>query len=74
MHSKKNWMGCCPASPPASLISLVSQFFARFLPTLGAALIAILLGMLLGNTLLNRPGLSQGTKFSENGSWNTPSY
>jgi len=38
---------------------------ARLLPTLGAALIAILLGMLLGNTLLNRPELGQGTKFSE---------
>ena len=37
----------------------------RFLPTLGAALIAILLGMLLGNTVLNRPELGSGTKFSE---------
>ena len=47
------------------LISAVSQLLARFLPTLGAALIAILLGIFLGNTLLNRPELDKGTKFSE---------
>ena len=62
---KKELDGILPGLAVSILISLASQFFARFLPTLGAALIAILLGMLMGNTLLNRPGLSQGTKFSE---------
>ena len=47
------------------IISIISQGLALFLPTLGAALIAIFLGILLGNTLLNKPILSTGTKFSE---------
>jgi len=62
---KKELDGALPGLAASILISLVSQYLAGFLPTLGAALIAILLGMLLGNTLLNRPELSQGTKFSE---------
>ncbi|CZQ95525.1 YeiH family protein [Trichococcus ilyis] len=57
--------GALPGLAASILISVVSQWVARFLPTLGAALIAILLGMLLGNTLLDRPELGQGTKFSE---------
>lgn len=47
------------------IISIISQGLALFVPTLGAALIAIFLGILLGNTLLNKPILSTGTKFSE---------
>lgn len=47
------------------IISIISQGLALFIPTLGAALIAIFLGILLGNTLLNHPLLSTGTKFSE---------
>lgn len=47
------------------IISLISQGLALFIPTLGAALIAIFLGILLGNTILNKPILSTGTKFSE---------
>lgn len=62
---KKELDGALPGLAASILISVVSQWLARFLPTLGAALIAILLGMLLGNTLLNRPELGQGTKFSE---------
>jgi len=62
---KKELDGALPGLTASILISLVSQWLARFLPTLGAALIAILLGMMLGNTLLKRPELGQGTKFSE---------
>ena len=62
---KKELDGILPGLAASIFISLVSQYLARFLPTLGAALIAILLGMLLGNTFLNRPGLSQGTTFAE---------
>lgn len=47
------------------VISLISQGLAFFVPTLGAALIAIFLGILLGNTFLNKPILNTGTKFSE---------
>jgi uncharacterized integral membrane protein (TIGR00698 family) len=62
---KKELDGALPGLAASILISVVSQYLAGFLPTLGAALIAILLGMLLGNTLLDRPELGQGTKFSE---------
>lgn len=47
------------------LISIASQYLAGFMPTLGSALIAIFIGILLGNTLLNKPSLNSGTKFSE---------
>lgn len=47
------------------LISMISQYLAIFLPTIGSALIAIFIGILLGNTLLNKPSLNSGTKFSE---------
>ena len=62
---KKELDGILPGLAISILISAVSQLLARFLPTLGAALIAILLGIFLGNTLLNRPELDKGTKFSE---------
>nr|WP_213016891.1 putative sulfate exporter family transporter [Desemzia sp. RIT 804] len=47
------------------MVSLISQYLANFLPNVGAALIAIFLGILLGNTVLNKPYLKSGTKFSE---------
>ena len=47
------------------LISLISQYLSALLPNLGAALIAIFLGILLGNTFLNKPYFKRGTKFSE---------
>ena len=43
---KKELDGILPGLAVSILISLVSQFLVRFLPTLGAALIAILLGRL----------------------------
>lgn len=47
------------------IIALLAQFLSRFVPAVGAALIAIGLGILCGNTVLNREVLSKGTKFSE---------
>ncbi|ALV22565.1 MULTISPECIES: YeiH family protein [Carnobacterium] len=47
------------------IVSIFSQYLAVFLPTMGSALIAIFIGILLGNTLLNKPSLNSGTKFSE---------
>lgn len=47
------------------LISIISQFLAIYIPNLGAALIAILLGMIVGNTILTHPRLYPGTQFSE---------
>lgn len=46
-------------------ISLLSQSLADFFPQLSAALIAILLGMLFGNTLFIHPRLNPGTQFAE---------
>lgn len=49
------------------LIAVISQFLITLpaFSTLGAALIAILMGMLLGNTLCKKNYYEEGTKFSE---------
>lgn len=47
------------------IIALVAQGIAYFVPSVGAALFAIGLGILCGNTFLNRESFSKGTKFSE---------
>ncbi|MFC3634789.1 YeiH family protein [Enterococcus rivorum] len=49
----------------AFLVAVCSKFLAQWLPTLGAATIAILLGILLGNTFLRNPILEKGTKVAE---------
>lgn len=46
-------------------IAIISQLLAQRVPALGAATIAILLGILLGNTVLRQPQLAKGTKFAE---------
>ena len=47
------------------VIALIAQGIAKFFPSIGAALFAIGLGILCGNTFLNRPVFDSGTKFSE---------
>lgn len=47
------------------LIGIVSQVIGHFFPKVGASLFAILLGIILGNTLLNKESLALGVKFSE---------
>ncbi|MFW7403492.1 YeiH family protein [Vagococcus fluvialis] len=47
------------------LVAAISKVIAIWLPTIGAATIAILLGILLGNTFLKQPILSAGTKLAE---------
>ena len=47
------------------VIALIAQGVAKFFPSIGAALFAIGLGILCGNTFLNRPVFDAGTKFSE---------
>ncbi len=51
----------------STLLAIISQFLAKLpaFSALGAALIAILLGMLLGNTLCKGSRYEEGTKFSE---------
>lgn len=47
------------------LVSIVSEFLSTFLPSLGAEAIALILGIILGNTLFNKPQLAAGIKWSE---------
>lgn len=46
-------------------ISLLAQVIGQLIPHLGAAFIAIILGIILGNTLLKQSVLAKGVKFSE---------
>lgn len=47
------------------LLSLAAQGIAKLFPTIGSAVFAIGLGILCGNTFLNRECFSTGTSFSE---------
>lgn len=47
------------------IVAWISKGIAIFLPTLGAATISILLGILLGNTIFKQSFLSKGTKLAE---------
>ncbi|MGY3766484.1 YeiH family protein [Vagococcus vulneris] len=47
------------------IVAWVSKGIAIFLPTLGGATIAILLGILLGNTIFKQSFLGRGTKLAE---------
>lgn len=54
-----------PGLLTAFVVAVISKIIAIWLPTLGAATIAILLGILLGNTFLKNPVLEKGTKIAE---------
>ncbi|MGX7393527.1 YeiH family protein [Carnobacterium mobile] len=62
---KKTTEAILPGLLISVIISIVSQYLATFIPTIGSALLAIFIGILLGNTILNKPVLNTGTKFSE---------
>lgn len=47
------------------IIALVAQGIAKFVPTIGSALFAIGIGILCGNTFLNKSYFNEGTSFSE---------
>lgn len=47
------------------MVAIVAKIVAIWLPSLGGATIAILLGIILGNTFFKQSGLAIGTKFSE---------
>lgn len=49
----------------ALVVAIVSMFLAKFIPKLGAASIAIFLGMFVGNMFLNQDIFQKGYKFSE---------
>ncbi|MEJ6399848.1 YeiH family protein [Nicoliella lavandulae] len=54
-----------PGFGVALLIAIISQLLTLVIPDLGAATIAILLGIILGNTFVRQPILTAGTKFAE---------
>ncbi|MBO0439245.1 YeiH family protein [Candidatus Enterococcus ikei] len=60
-----NSMAILPGLATAFIVAVISKVAAIWLPTLGAATIAILLGILLGNTFLKMPILEKGTKIAE---------
>ena len=47
------------------IVALVSMFLGKFVPSLGAASIAIFLGMFVGNVFLNQKVFQKGYKYSE---------
>lgn len=47
------------------IIAIISQVLAKFIPTVGSALIAIAIGIVIGNTVCNKEKYNKGTKFSE---------
>ncbi|ACA81894.1 MULTISPECIES: YeiH family protein [Leuconostoc] len=47
------------------ILSVISKFLAQWLPFLGAEGIAMLLGIVLGNTLLKQAGFAPGMKWAE---------
>ncbi len=54
-----------PGFMVCAAIAAVSQIIAHFVPAVGAALFAIALGVIAGNTLCTREFFNKGTKFSE---------
>lgn len=46
-------------------VAILAKLLALLVPKLGGATLAILLGIILGNTIFKQPALAAGTKFSE---------
>ena len=66
LNSSKNYIrDILPGLIVALLVAMASMFIARFIPKLGAASIAIFLGMFIGNVFLNQEIFQKGYKFSE---------
>ena len=61
----KNLKEILPGLIVAILIGVLSMFLAKFVPKLGAATIAIFLGMLVGNLFLSQDVFKKGYKFAE---------
>ena len=63
--AKQELQGIGPGLIISIIIGICGQLLEKIFPTLGAALIAIFLGIILGNTVLKNDALNKGTKFSE---------
>lgn len=65
-HSlKQKFFPILPGLILSVMVAAISRLLALFVPQLGGATIAILLGILLGNTFFKQKSLAAGTKFSE---------
>lgn len=62
---KDKVIGIIPGFIVAVVVAFASMFLAKFVPKLGAASIAIFLGMFVGNVFLNQKVFQKGYKFSE---------
>lgn len=62
---KKMIMEVFPGFLVCVVISFISQEISRFFPAVGAALFAIGIGVICGNTFLNKSCFEEGTRFSE---------
>ncbi|WP_225419217.1 YeiH family protein [Lacticaseibacillus songhuajiangensis] len=54
-----------PGLLTAFIVTLMARGLAIFVPQVGAATLAILLGIVFGNTICRNPALGVGTKFAE---------
>ncbi|WP_297436638.1 YeiH family protein [uncultured Clostridium sp.] len=61
----KKYKGILPGILACVVIAIISKVLGKFVPALGAATFAILLGVLFGNTILDKKVFSKGIKFSE---------
>ena len=64
-RAKQNILEILPGLIVCVIIAGISQVIAHFVPTVGAALFAIALGIIVGNTLCTKDFFNRGTKFSE---------
>lgn len=48
-----------------TIIAVIAKILAGYIPTIGAALFAIMIGIICGNTFLDKHCFDDGTKFSE---------
>lgn len=62
MHKK---YGLLPGLALSFIVAVVAQFLSKFIPNLGAATIAIFLGLILGNTVIKQTFWKTGTGFAE---------
>ena len=70
MNVEKSNPSICSILPGLLLsfiVAAVAKVLALWLPQLGGATLAILLGIVLGNTFFNQKQYAQGTKFAEVG-------
>ncbi|MBM7712225.1 YeiH family protein [Enterococcus xiangfangensis] len=65
MFLQNKWTPILPGFLLALAVAIGAKLLALLLPQLGGATLAILLGIILGNTVFHQPVLAVGTKFAE---------